>query len=137
MDGGIYKELLTSITSSLGAATTLTYNPLTDYTVYTQENSAGYPVRDVLGSTYVVASYQASNGVGGLNTTCYSYSGAKVHQTGRGFLNFHTITQTAPSGIKTTTTYGRTSSTPTSTTTSDMRCIGLPLQVGTISGSTK
>src|SRR3569623_959008 len=135
--GGIFPDLLTSITTSLGAATTLTYKPLTDNSVYTQENSAVYPVRDVQGSTYVVASYQASNGVGGLNTTSYSYSGAKVHQTGRGFLNFHTITQTAPSGIKTTTTYGQTSCTPTSTTTSDMRCIGLPLQVDTFSGSTK
>src|SRR3569623_562768 len=129
-------DRVTSIANGLGAQiTNITYKPLTDNSVYTKENSATYPVVDVQGPKYVVASYQNSNGIGGLNTTSYSYTGAKMHQMGQGFLGFHTITQTAPTGIKTTTIYGQTTCS-ISATTVYMACIGLPLRTDASLGAT-
>jgi len=129
-------DLLVTLANGLSAQiTNITYKPITDNTVYSKETSASHPVMDYQGPMYVVASYQATNGTGGLNTTSYSYTGAKVHQTGRGFLGFHTIAQTAPTGIKTTTIYGQTTCS-ISATTVNMACIGLPLRTDASLGAT-
>ncbi|MBI2779325.1 MAG: VCBS repeat-containing protein, partial [Gammaproteobacteria bacterium] len=98
-------DLLTSLTPALGAQTTITYKPLTDPAVHTRENTAAYPVMDFQAPMYVVASHSASNGIGGMNTTSYSYAGAKLHQTGRGFLGFRSVVATGPDGLKTTNYY--------------------------------
>uniref|UniRef100_A0A486XPV6 Rhs family protein n=1 Tax=Rheinheimera sp. BAL341 TaxID=1708203 RepID=A0A486XPV6_9GAMM len=42
-------------------------------------------------SMYVVAEYNSSNGVGGLNSTRYAYRGAMYHTQGRGFRGFRAI----------------------------------------------
>jgi hypothetical protein len=81
---------LTTITTGLGAATSITYSPLTNGSngVYTKGSGAVYPQQDIQAPLYVVASTQASNGIGGLYTTSYSYAGARVDLSGRGFLGF-------------------------------------------------
>src|SRR3569623_590744 len=133
---GTFPDLLSTVTNGLAAQiNNISFKPLTDTTVYSKETSASYPVMDLQGPMYVVASYQASNGLGGLNTTSYSYTGAKVHQQGRGNLGFHTITQTVPTGIKTTIIYGQTTCSMSATTV-NMSCIGLPLRVDASLGNT-
>ncbi|MEW5837116.1 MAG: toxin TcdB middle/N-terminal domain-containing protein, partial [Pseudomonadota bacterium] len=102
---GHSSDLLQSITPALGAQTTITYKPLTDPAVHTREATAAYPVMDFQAPMYVVASHGASNGIGGMNTTAYSYAGAKLHQTGRGFLGFRSVVATGPDGIRTTRYY--------------------------------
>ena len=130
-------DVIAGITTGLSTQiTNITYKPLTDASVYTTGPSYTqdqYPVvMDLQAPIYVVASYQASDGLGGLNTTSYRYGGAKMHLTGRGYLGFETVTQTAPNGIRTTTTYAQTTCDPYDSHNGppDMRCIGLPLFVG-------
>ncbi|MFZ5654697.1 MAG: toxin TcdB middle/N-terminal domain-containing protein, partial [Pseudomonadota bacterium] len=98
-------DLLTTLTPALGPQITITYKPLTDPAVHTREATAAYPVMDFQAPMYVVASHGASNGIGGMNTTAYSYAGAKLHQTGRGFLGFRSVVATGPDGIRTTRYY--------------------------------
>ena len=40
---------------------------------------------------HVAARYQESNGIGGLNATCYQYQDAIFNNQGRGFLGFRSI----------------------------------------------
>ncbi len=126
-------NMLTSITTGVAAqVTNITYKPLTDYSVHGRSSHAlQYPVLHLRAPIYVVASYQTSDGLGGLNTTNYSYFGAKMHMAGRGYLGFQAVTQHSPNGINTTTSYGQTTceiGTPLAGS-SDMRCVGLPLRV--------
>ena len=116
---GTAPDLLTTLTTPLGIQVKdITYKPLTDASVYTKENTAAYPLLDLQVPVYVVASYAINNGISGFNTTRHTYAGAKVHQTGRGYLGFRVVTETAPNGIKSTTTYRQ-----------DYPYIGLPAQV--------
>ena len=122
---GVFPDLLTTITTGLNAQTTLTYKPLTDNSVYSKDpdSSVAYPVKNVQDPLYVVSAVSTSNGLGGLNTASYSYTGMKEHQTGRGNLGFHTMTVsvTVPDGAATTT------STSTTTYRQDFPYIGAPL----------
>ena len=101
--------LVSSVTTGLGSVTSLTYKPLTDNTVYSKDsgaNAAAYPYMDIQAPLYVVSSTSSSNGIGGVYTNNYSYTGAKTHLWGGGFLGFHTTTVTdAQSGINSKTTY--------------------------------
>jgi Salmonella virulence plasmid 65kDa B protein/Insecticide toxin TcdB middle/N-terminal region/FG-GAP-like repeat len=104
--GGSSNNSLKSITNGLGAATTITYAPLTSSGVYTKDTIATYPVQDFQSPLYVVSQVSTSNGIGGVYSTAYSYMGAKVDLSGRGFLGFR---QTGATDLQTniveTTTY--------------------------------
>jgi len=106
LKSGQFPDIATVITNGLGSATSITYKPLTDLSVYTKEATAVYPVQDIQNPMYVAASVSSSNGIGGLHTANYSYSGAKTHLTGGGFLGFRQMTVSdAQTGIASSATY--------------------------------
>jgi hypothetical protein len=82
--------LVSSITTGLGATTSISYAPLTTnvYTKDTGANAAHYPIVDLQMPLYIVAQADASNGVGGKYSSGYAYVGGKVDLGGRGFLGF-------------------------------------------------
>lgn len=102
-------DVLTSITTGLGATTSITFKPLTDTTVYTKDsgaNAAVFPNVDIAGAAYVVRQVDVSNGIGGTLSTQYSYAGAKSHVQGRGFLGFRQVSvKDLQTNIVETTTY--------------------------------
>ncbi len=99
-------DVLNSLSTGLGASTSVTYKPLTDPTVYSKDNAAVYPYLDVQAPLYVVSSVSTSDGIGGSHVTNYSYTGAKSHQLGGGFLGFRQVDSHDPQArIRSTTTY--------------------------------
>jgi hypothetical protein len=91
---GAAPDLMTSVTTGVGANTAINYKPLTDSIVYTRGTSAIDPVIDLSGALSVVSRVDASNGIGGTVSTSYAYAGAKAHLDGRGFLGFQQMTVT-------------------------------------------
>ena len=87
---GIPGILLGSITNGLGIETRFRYSPLTNNNIYTKENDAEYPVMDVIAPWYVTSSISTDNGVADSLYLEYTYSGAKIHLQGKGFLGFMT-----------------------------------------------
>ncbi|MEZ5892443.1 MAG: Calx-beta domain-containing protein [Parvularculaceae bacterium] len=87
--GTMRPDVLVTVTTGLGSDTDITYKPLTDASVYTKETNAAYPVIDIKAPFYVVSRVDADNGIGGDYSSTYSYTGAKIDLTGRGFLGFH------------------------------------------------
>jgi hypothetical protein len=86
-------DLVSTVTTGLGAASTLTYAPLTaGGAVYSKDKTAVYPQMDLQAALYTVGRVDASNGVGGTYSSTYSYAGAKVDLSGRGFLGFRQTT---------------------------------------------
>ena len=91
--------LLTTITTGLGAQTTISYKPLTDtynpstmtgtYTKYA--NGIPGDTVDVQAALYVVASHSVTNGIGGNNSVTHRYEGLKSKLNGRGSLGFAKI----------------------------------------------
>jgi len=103
---GAATDVITSITTGIGASLAVTYKPLTDSTVYTKEATALDPVLDLQGAMFVVSRVDAGNGIGGTVSSTYAYVGAKVDQDGRGFLGFRKMTVTdLQTNIVQTTTY--------------------------------
>jgi RHS repeat-associated protein len=100
-------ELITTITTGLGATTTISYDRLNkNGSFYTKDTDATYPVKDIDGPLYAVKQVVTSNGVGGSYTLNYSYVGAEMHQQGRGFLGFRQRKVSDPqTNIVTTTSY--------------------------------
>ena len=97
---------LTSITSGLGATTAITYAPLTSSSVYTKDTTSTYPVQDFQAPIYVVSQVSTSNGIGGTYSSSYSYAGAKLDLTGRGFLGYRQMTvKDLQTGVTNTTNY--------------------------------
>jgi len=107
-DGSI-DRLLSSMTTGLGAMTSIAYLPLTNGGVYTKDsgaNAASYPVQDLQSPLYIVSQVITSNGVGGTYSSSYSYAGAKLDLSGRGFLGFRQMTvKDLQTGISDTTNY--------------------------------
>ncbi len=106
---GEVPDLLSQITSSLGAKTRISYKSMTQDAVYTRDNdNPAYPVRNVQAPFYLTSSVESSNGLGtdGYARVDYSYQGAKQHVSGRGFLGFRQISTTDPqTGVTTVTEY--------------------------------
>lgn len=88
MTQGGRPDLMTGITTGLGAQTNIAYAPLDKYWLYTKGSSASYPAMDYTGALYVTESVNQSDGLGGLRQTAYLYSGAQMDLHGRGFLGF-------------------------------------------------
>jgi Salmonella virulence plasmid 65kDa B protein/Insecticide toxin TcdB middle/N-terminal region len=84
-----------TVSSAAGPTTAITYARLTDPVVYTKDsgaNAAVFPQVDLARAASVVASVASSNGIGGTNTTSYSYGGLKFEAgTGRGMLGFRWV----------------------------------------------
>ena len=98
--------LLSTVTNGLGATTTFTYQPLTNSSIYTKGSGSTYPISDVLAPIYVVSRVDNSNGIGGTLSAKYAYAGAKMDNSGRGFLGFQKVTATdLQTNIVKTTTY--------------------------------
>jgi Insecticide toxin TcdB middle/N-terminal region/Salmonella virulence plasmid 65kDa B protein/FG-GAP-like repeat len=85
---GSYGDMMVAITGGLGVTTSITYAPLTSSTVYNKDPAVNYPQQNLQSPLYVVSRVDNSNGVGGTYSSTYSYAGAKVDLTGRGFLGF-------------------------------------------------
>jgi RHS repeat-associated protein len=97
---------LVKVTTGLGAATTIEYQPLTNPTLYRKDGDAVYPAMDVQGPLYVVSAYSQDNGIGAKARMRYHYSGLKVGLDGRGFYGFGEIVATdETTGLATTTRY--------------------------------
>jgi hypothetical protein len=97
LSDGVSPDLVTSITTGLGANVAVTYKPMTDSTVYTKDSTTPGSLVDVVdlqGAMALVAKVDANNGVGGTVSTGYAYAGAKADLNGRGFLGFRQTTVT-------------------------------------------
>ena len=93
-DPPFLSDLLTSITTGIGANVIVTYKSLTSSIVYTKDSTATYPLVDLQGPIYVVSRTDGSNGIGGTSSDTYAYAGAKANLNGRGFLGFRQVTTT-------------------------------------------
>jgi hypothetical protein len=92
-DGGA-GDFMQSITTGNGATTNITYSPLTQSAVYSNDTTAAYPLQNLQGPMYVVSRVDAPNGLGGSYSSTYHYAGAKSDLTGRGFLGFRQMAVT-------------------------------------------
>ena len=83
---------LTRVASAASPTIDITYSKLTDPAVYTKDtgpNAAVFPKVDIAAAKTVVASIAVGNGIGGSNTTTYTYGGLKNELNfGRGGLGF-------------------------------------------------
>lgn len=101
-----YPDLLTKFTGGLGSTTSVTYTSLSSGTAYTKDTSAAFPQLDLQSPLYTVSRVDSSNGVSGTYSSTYSYAGAKVDLSGRGFLGFRqTGVKDLQTGISDTTNY--------------------------------
>ena len=99
-------DLMDHVTNGMGADIAISYQPLTNSSIYTKENTAVDPIVDLQGAMYVVSHVAASNGLGGVASSTYHYVGGKADQDGRGFLGFRQVKATdLQTGIVHTTTY--------------------------------
>ena len=99
-------DLLTQVTDSLGATTTITYTPITDNYIYTHAMGAAYPEMNLMVPLYVVSQVAKDDGLTGQALTDYAYGGARAHLEGRGFLGFAWMEVTdQQTGIVTRTDY--------------------------------
>ncbi|MDP2369375.1 FG-GAP-like repeat-containing protein [Rhodoferax sp.] len=93
LGAGAPPHLLVQVSSATGPTTTITYARLRE--VYTKDsgaNAAVFPAVDMMRAPRVVASVSSSNGIGGVNTTTYTYGGLKSEVgTGRGMLGFRWV----------------------------------------------
>lgn len=117
--GGVYllpaqvpsPALVTGITNGMAIHRQITYATFSNSAVYTAEQNAVWPARDLPATTplEVVSQTSTDDGIGSHFILNYSYTGAKADAHGRGFLGFHQVTVDDPqSGITTVTTYRQT-----------------------------
>ncbi len=105
------RDLVQSITNGFDVTDYFSYEPLTElaasssYGYYTKGSGAIFPVFDLQSAMYVVNHRWKSDLMSNtLNDYVYSYTGAKVHRQGRGFLCFEWLyeRETAINFIKAT-----------------------------------
>ena len=105
-------NLLKSVTNGIGKTSQITYQPLTYSTTsdnknfYTKGSSSVYPLCDIQVPQYCVSKISEPNGQGGSIITNFEYNGARILQTGMGFLGFNsrTVTNTSNNFKSVTTT---------------------------------
>ena len=120
---GSAPDLLIHVQNGLGAESTWDYAPLSSSGVAGCTSPQSIPFYHAnfdevpdgehfffTSSTYVVGRFATSNGVGGLNPTCYRYEDAMYNSQGRGFLGFRKIIEEqalddAENNRRTVTTY--------------------------------
>jgi len=113
------RNVISKVTSGLGAITNIDYAPLTFNSVYYREYNGwqtysgwGAPVQDVLTPRYAVqyvdSSAPTSSNTAATSRVRYRYGGYKVQGYGRGPLGFHTIyTTDQQTNTETVTTYNQ------------------------------
>ncbi len=99
-------DLLRTIANGLGATTTVTFGslvanssaaviPAINPTTYAKDHDAVFPTQDFIGPLPVVSRVDTQWAAGsGVGTWTYSYVGAKVDLSGRGFLGFRQVIAT-------------------------------------------
>jgi hypothetical protein len=95
LSDGITPDLITSVTTGIGAKVTVAYKSMTDGSVYTKDSTAPSGLVDVIdqqGPLALVSKIDVSNTLGGVVSTGYAYAGAKSDLNGRGFLGFRQMT---------------------------------------------
>jgi len=99
-----------TIKDGLSNRTDFTYELLTKGgTFYTKETAtpAGAGVMNFQGALYAVKQMTQPDAVSGRTIVNFSYTGAKIHRLGKGFLGFSEVTiDNVSTGIKTINTYG-------------------------------
>ncbi len=93
---GRNQYLISTIKDGFGQNIGFSYKPISDVSVYTKGSLCSYPLIDYQGPLYVVSSTWSDNINNTQSTTNYTYNSARVHQTGKGFLGFATITSNNP-----------------------------------------
>jgi len=88
------RDLLTTILDGMNRNTTISYKSLTDGSVYSVGTTLSFPLISPVIPMRVVSSVATSNGVGGTNSTGYTYKGLIAHLQGRGLLGFQGVTST-------------------------------------------
>ena len=81
---------------------TISYDVLTNENVYESSPTASFPILNLKVPLPVATMVSSSDGVSSVSTS-YTYKNALYHWQGKGFLGFKEITETASSGITTTT----------------------------------
>lgn len=81
-------SLLTCVTDGLGNSTNITYEYLTNKSVFTRGKTNSSTLVSVCLPWPVVASVSTPDGIGGTNMTSYRYEDMLVHRNGRGVLGF-------------------------------------------------
>ncbi|CAH1797012.1 unnamed protein product [Owenia fusiformis] len=109
--GGVYistnnnkATLMTSITDSFGNTKRITYSSLADKAIYTRGETTQYPDPKVNSGQTVVKQFEQSNGIGGLNTTQFTYKGMRMNIQGRGSLGFEERSETLVESEESSTT---------------------------------
>jgi len=88
------RNLVNSIRDGMGFETSFEYQPITHLKTpdgkdfYSKGSNVTYPLKTILSPLYCVRSLSVPDGTGGISKNEYSYEGAKVHLTGKGFLGF-------------------------------------------------
>lgn len=88
--------LLRKVSNGFNQITEFGYTPMPGTNTYTKGNNSNYPVMDLEIPMYLVYEMKVPDGIGGINTTEFSYEKAKVHLEGRGFLGFEKVTRSIP-----------------------------------------
>jgi RHS repeat-associated protein len=100
---GDLPDLVSSITDGFGNDISITYAPLTDASIYTKGSGSTYPQMEVQAPIHTVKQITSSNGIGSTYDVTATYTGARVHVQGRGYLGFSSRTETdSRTGIKST-----------------------------------
>jgi len=94
----LHSGLISSINNGNGEKTNINYKSITDSTIRTWDMADNLckpgEIICSLFPMYVVSDYNKSNGVGGLYSHSYHYSGIKRNILGRGSLGFEQVTMT-------------------------------------------
>ncbi|MBI5220030.1 MAG: VCBS repeat-containing protein [Bacteroidia bacterium] len=98
--------LLKIIKDGFDYETDINYKSITDNSVYTKGTGATFPNSDFQKPLNVVSSVVSNNGFDLTHDTKYTYTGAKLHKQGKGFLGFSEIlTENSNTNIKTKQTF--------------------------------
>jgi RHS repeat-associated protein len=102
-------DVMTKVTTGLGATTQITYAPLTDSSVYSKGSGASSSSSelDIQSPIYVVKETQASNGLGGFFVNDYFYENLRGRTDGRGLYGFFKKRMRDGNGIVTESEYLR------------------------------
>jgi RHS repeat-associated protein len=93
---GSKPDLLKTVSTGLGAKTTINYKPLIDSSVYTPAESCTYPLKCVKNGMWVVSEVQYDQGLSSFSHSDvqYSYRDGRLDLKGGGFLGFAQRTET-------------------------------------------
>jgi RHS repeat-associated protein len=91
-----HERSISKIANGTGAVTEFQYGFMTDPALHTRGVAFGYPHGDAQLPLELVKLVNAPNGLGGINPVAYSYGGACLNRTGRGFVGFKQLTSADP-----------------------------------------